>query len=251
MERRAEEQQREKVEDMRLALGKLINKERRVKYSLECPELVKYRKNISERQWGSVNLDNHTVYLQEARKDKSLYPHNNVMSGHRLIALLEKYGLKEKADKVRKVIKKDLNTYTLSGMLPAGDPVIEPKYFIRVIQKSNGEVMDWRDEEFGDDQNIRLHDLVSQMSIRQVTTTQNITVNGRTYSVWIDCGFCPFCQYHAECHKTLNNHVRLHLRMPMFCGVPGCFYTTFSSKSMIPHAAKAHKDLYLKSKSSR
>ena len=96
-----------------------------------------------ERQRGSINLDDHTVYLQEARKDKSLYPHKNVMSGQQLIALLEKYGLKEKADKVWAVIKKGLNTYAPSGMLAAGDPVIEPKYFIRVIQKSNGEIMDW------------------------------------------------------------------------------------------------------------
>ena len=106
-----------------------------------------------------------TVYLQEAQKDKSLYPHNNVMSGDQLIALLEKYGLKEKADKVRAVIKKGLNSYAPSRMLATGDPVIEPKYFIWVIEKSNGEVMDRRDEEFGDDQNIRLHDLVSQMSM--------------------------------------------------------------------------------------
>ena len=237
---------------MRLAWEKLINKERREKYSIECLELIQYQKdNIPEEQRGSINLNNHTAYLQEARKDKSLYPDKNVMSGHRLIALLEKYGLKEKADKIRAVIKKGLNSYAPSGMLATGDPVIEPKYFIRVIQKSNGEIMDWQDGEFGDDQNIGLQDLVSQMSMRRVTTTQNVTVNGRTYSVWIDCGFCPFCQYHVECHKTLNNHVWLHLRMPMFCEVPGCFYATFSSKSMVLHAAKAHKDLYLKSKSSR
>ena len=138
MKRQAEEQQREKLEDMRLARGKIINKERRMKYSLECPELVEYwKKNISERQRGSVNLDDHTMYLRQAWKDKSLYPHNNVMSGDRLIALLEKYGLKEKADKVQAVIK-GLNTYAPSRMLAAGDPVIEPKYFIRVIQKNNG-----------------------------------------------------------------------------------------------------------------
>ena len=144
MERRAEERKKEKVEDMRLAWGKLINKERREKYLLECPELIQYRKkNISERQRGSINLVDHTMYLREAQKDKSLYRHNNVMSGDRLIALLEKYGLKEKADKVWAVIKKGLNTYAPSGMLATGDPVIEPKYFIQVIQKSNGEVMDW------------------------------------------------------------------------------------------------------------
>ena len=91
--------------------------------------------------------------------------------------MLEKYGLTEKADKVQAVIKKGLNSYAPSGMLAAGDPVKEPKYYIWVIQKSNGEVMDWRDENFGDEQNIRMHDLVSQMSMRRVTTTQNITVN--------------------------------------------------------------------------
>ena len=135
-ERRAEERKKERAEDMRLARGKLINKERREKYSLECPELFQYqKKNISERQRGSVNLDDHTTYLWEAWKDKSLYPHNNVMSGDRLIALLEKYGLTEKADKVQAVIKKGLNSYAPSGMLATGDPVIEPKYFIWVIQK--------------------------------------------------------------------------------------------------------------------
>ena len=139
----AEEWRKEKAEDMRLAREKLINKERREKYSIECPELIQYRKdNILEEQQGSINLDDHTAYLQEAWKDKSLYPHKNVMSGHRLIVLLEKYGLKEKADKVQAVIKKGLNTYAPSGMLATGDPVIEPKYFIWVIQKSNSEIMD-------------------------------------------------------------------------------------------------------------
>ena len=204
-----------------------------------------------ERQWGSVNLDDHTAYLQDAWKDKSLYPHNNIKSGSQLKALLEKNGLKEKADKVRKVISKGLNSYAPSGMLSAGDPVIEPMYFIQVIQKSSGEIMDWRDDEFGDDQNLGLHDLVSQMSMRQVTTTQPITVSGHTYLVRIDSSFCPFCQYHLECHKTLNNHVRLHLRLAMFCGVPGCFFGTFSSKYMIPHAAEVHKKVYLKSRSTR
>ena len=78
---------------MQLAWEKLINKEQREKYSVECLELVQYQKdNISERQRGSINLDDHTAYLREAQKNKSLYPHKNVMSGQWLIALLKKYG---------------------------------------------------------------------------------------------------------------------------------------------------------------
>ena len=202
-------------------------------------------------QHGSINLDDHTAYLRDIKKDKSLYPYKNIMTGRQLIELLEEHGLKEKAAKVQAVIKKGLNSYAPTGMLSPSDLVIEPKYFIRVIQKSTGEIMDWQDGEHGDDQNIGLLDLVSQMSMHQVTTTQNVTVNGCTYQTWIDSGFCPFCHYHVECHKTLNNHVRLHLQMPMFCGVLGCFHTTFNSKTMIPHAIQAHPDLYRKSKSSR
>ena len=202
-------------------------------------------------QPGSTNLDDHIAYLQDIWKDRSLYPYKNVMTGRQLIELLEEHGLHDKVDRVWAVIKKGLNTYAPTGMLSPGDPVIEPKYFIRVIQKSTGEVMDWRDGAHGDDQNMGLHDLVSQMSMHWATTTQSIPVNRYSYSTQIDSGFCPFCNYRAECHKTLNNHIWLHLRMPMFCGVPGCFYTTLSSKSMIPHASEAHPELYQKSKSSQ
>ena len=82
----------------------------------------------------------------------------------------------------------------------------------------------------------------------QVTTKQSITVNGHSYVTPVDAEFCPFCNYHAGCHKTLNNHVCLHFPMPMFCGVTGCFLTNFDCKAMILHAIEAHKGLYLKSK---
>ena len=96
---------------------------------------------------------------------------------------------------------------------------IEPKYFIWVIQKKNGEIIDRQDGKHGEDQNIGLHDLVSQLSMHRVNVKQNVTILTK-----VDSGFCPFCKYHAGCHRTLNNHVQLHFRMPMFCGVGDCFY---------------------------
>ena len=170
------------------------------------------------------------------------------MSCHWLLDLLEEHGWKEKADKVWAVIDKGLNSYAPTGMLTPSDPVIEPKFFIRVIQKSNGKIIDRRHGNHGEDQNIGLHDLVSQLSMCWVTTRQNVTVNGCTYLTPLDAGFCPFCSYHARCHKTLNNHIQLHFWMPMFCGVGDCFYATFDCNAMIPHAIEAHKGLYLKSK---
>ena len=83
----------------------------------------------------------------------------------------------------------------------------------------------------------------------RVNIRQNITVNGHTYLTEVDARFCPFCNYHCSYHKTLNNHVQLHLQLLMFCGVGDCFYMTFDCKVMVPHVLEAHKDLgYLKLK---
>ena len=125
----------------------------------------------------SVNLDDHTAYLNAIQRDKSLYPYRNVMSGEWLIALLEKHAQKEKADKVQAVIDKGLNSYAPTGLLSPSAPAIKPKYFTQVIQKSTGKIIDWWDGVHGEDQNIGLHDLVSQLSMRWVNTKQGITVN--------------------------------------------------------------------------
>ena len=197
----------------------------------------------------SINLDDHSAYLTLVQKDLSQYPHWNVMSSHRFLKQLEDHGLEAKADRVRSVIDKGLNSYALARKLPANALVIKPKYFIRVIQKKTGIIIDRRDRKHGEDQNISLHDLVSQLSMHQVNIKQSVTVNGCTYLTEVDAGFCLFCNYHCSCHKTLNNHVRLHLQLPMFCGVGDCFYPTFDCKAMVPHVFEAHKDLgYLKSK---
>ena len=197
----------------------------------------------------SINLDDHSAFLTLIRQDISQYPHRNVMSCCRLLKQLEDHDLDVKADRVRMVIEKGLNSYALARKLPANALVIEPKYLIRVIQKKNGEIIDRQDGKHGEDQNISLHDLVSQLSMRWVNIKQNVTVNGCTYLTEVDARFCPFCNYHCSCHKTLNNHVQLHLQLPMFCGVGDCFYPTFDCKAMVPHILEAHKDLgYLKLK---
>ena len=125
--------------------------------------------------------------------------------------------------------------------------MIEPQYFIQVIQKSNSKTID-RDRNHREDQNLSLNDLVSQPSMRRITTSQRVNVNGCNISAPVDAGFCPFCSYHAVCHWTLNNHIRIHLGLSMFCGVRDCFFTTSDSKAMIMLATSKHSDVYRKSK---
>ena len=119
-------------------------------------------------------------------------------------------------------------------------PVIQPLYFIWCLQKSNSDMLDSRDGNYRDDQNIGLHDLVSQPSMRCLCTSQKVTVNNHRLSTPIDAGFCPFCEYHSSCHKTLNNHVWIHLSFSLFCGIRGCFLTTSNYKALIQHAVTEH-----------
>ena len=43
------------------------------------------KKHITVEQRESVNLDDHTAYLNSIREDKSQYPYRNMMSYHRLV----------------------------------------------------------------------------------------------------------------------------------------------------------------------
>ena len=149
------------------------------------------------------------------------------MSCHWLVQQQRDNHRDKQADTVQAVIDKGLNSYSPTGIL--WDAF-------------------WRDRSYREDQTLSLHDLVSQFSIHRLTTKGQVTINGCTYPTPLDAGFCPFCAYHARCHRMLNNHVWIHLRMPKFCGVGICFFATFDSKAMISHAIAEHLDVYLKSK---
>ena len=108
-------------------------------------------------------------------------------------------------------------------------------------------MLDSTDDNYRDDQNIGVYDLVSQPSMQCLCTSRKVTVNNRRLTTPIDTGFCPFCEYHSGCHKTLNNHVRIHLSLSLFCGIGGCFFATSCCKALIQHAVMEHP-CYEKSK---
>ena len=151
------------------------------------------------------------------------------------------------ADNMQAVIDKGFHSHTPQDFPESDTPVIQPLYFIWCLQRSNGDMLDSRDNNYGDDQNIGLHDLVSQPSMQCLCTSRKVTVNNHRLSTPIDAGFCPFCEYHSSCHKTLNNHIRIHLSLSLFCGIGGCFFATSCCKALIQHAVTEHP-YYKKSK---
>ena len=231
-----------------MAQAKLINTVRLEKYSEELPELQAYHKKyVTSSQHATINLDSHVHYLELIRQDKSLYPNRNVILGTRLIEQLQKNGWNAEADEVQAVIDKGLNSHTPWDFPDLDIPVLHPLYFIQCLQRSNGDMLDSTDDNYGDDQNIGLHDLVFQLPMRCLCTSRKVTVNNRRLMTPIDARFCPFCEYHSGCHKTLNNQVQIHLSLSLFCDIRGCFFATSCCKALIQHAITEHP-CYEKSK---
>ena len=238
----AEEEQL--ASDKRSAQAKLIHTALLEKYDEELPELKRYRKKfISNIQRTTVNLDSHIRYLEFVMEDKSLYPNWNVILATQWIQRLRDKKRDDLADWFLAVVDKGFGSHLPQGFPKPDDPVMKPLYFVRCLMRSDGTVIDATDKNYGDNQNIGLHDLVSQPSMRHLGTSRKITVNSRRVLTMIDAGFCPFCEYHASCHKMLNNHVRIHLSVLLFCGFPGCFYASSDCKAMFQHAIMQHLEV--------
>ena len=248
--KRAEEEQL--ASDKRLAQAKLIHTAWLEKYGEELPELKRYwKKFISNIQQTTINLDSHTRYLELVMEDKSLYPNQNVILATQWIQRLRDKKRDDLVDRFLAVVDKGFGSHLPQGFPQPDDPVMKPLYFVRCLMRSDGTVIDTSDKNYGDDQNISLHDLTSQPSMWCLTTSWKITVNSHRLLTLIDTGFCPFCNYHSSCHKMLNNHVRIDLSLLLFCGFLGCFYTSSDCKAMFQHAIthpeyEKSKELYPK-----
>ena len=94
------------------------------------------------------------------RQDKSLYPNCNIILGTWLIEQLRKNGRGTEADNVQAVIDKGFHSHAPWDLPDSDTPVIQPLYFIHT-----GDMLDSTDDNYGDNQNIGLPDLVSQPSM--------------------------------------------------------------------------------------
>ena len=188
--KQAEEEQL--ASDKRSAWAKLIHTARLEKYDEELPELKTYRKKfISNIQQTTVNLDSHIRYLELIMEDKSLYPNWNVILATRWIQRLRDKNRDDLVDWFLAVIDKGFGSHSPRGFPQPDDPVMKPLYFVRCLMRNDGTVIDATDKNYGDDQNIGLHDLVSSPSMQCLATSKKITVKSRRLLASIDAGFLP------------------------------------------------------------
>ena len=108
---------------------------------------------------------------------------------------------------------------------------------MRVLQSIEGETIDSTHPDFGREANIGLHDIVSQESLNRKEMNRQVIFNGKVFQGKVDAGYCPLCPYSSWSHRTLNNHVQLHFRMLMVCGMADCWYVSHNAEDMWKHTA--------------
>ena len=198
---------------------------RAVQYNLELAILNEYRNLHILNLKGPPNTDDHSAYLSNVKDMSWSYPaKGNLITARQFFKDL-------KASKDREAIEAGDNVLWEKGMMgilqesiKAGP--IKCRYVIFVLHSVEGLIIDASDSDYGRDWNIGLYDIVSPASTRKVEKSGTLIHKGRVVQGKVTYGYCPFCSYTSTNHQTLNNHIRMHLRLTLACRMKDCWFVT-------------------------
>ena len=250
-ELRLKREQQEKTDRDNHATQSLLVKYQPVQYALEEETMKNYRsQHIAPGRAKCENTDDHSGYITFVlHHNKQSY----VCQSFHLFTVeayfrrltykaeqAERQGdTKEQAHYIE-VYRTSETTLSkkLTGVKGKKSDDSLPKYMIRVLWSSSGEVLDTSHLEYGTEQNLGLHGLVNSAATARITRKEMVHLVDRWGECYIDHGFCPLCSYSSGGHRALSNHIRAHLRLAMFCG--WCYYASTSTDDMLRHG-KAHE----------
>ena len=220
------------------------DKHRKLQHEQDFRALRNYRKTVPGALLETINGADHTKYLLGRYEKENNYMSKksghkrNLMTVQRLLTRIAKYAEEptKRLKEAQQVIK---STFPMVQGMPSGDKCT-PEFAVRVLMDCEGDPIDCDHPEYGKEQNIGLHDVVSPAAMARVTARETYIVDGIPTTIKADNAYCPFCAYTASNHRAVNNHVQMHFRAIMVCGWPGCYFVHMQSKKMIEHSAEAH-----------
>ena len=209
---------------------------RSVQYNLELAILNEYRNLHIPNLKGPPNTDDHSAYLSSVRDVSWSYPAKGNLISTR------QYYQDLKASKDPEAIEVGNNILREKGMMgipqeSAKAGPIKCRYFIYVLRSVKGQIIDAHDSDYGQDWNIGLYNIISPASTKKVEKSGSLVYKGRVIQGKVAHGYCPFCSYASTNHRTLNNHIWMHLRLTFACGMKDCWFVTHNSDLMWKHAA--------------
>ena len=211
-----------------------------VQYTLELTVLTEYRNLYIPNLKGSPNTDDHSAYLSKVKDISWSYlVKGNVISAHQFFKELQASKDQEAIDLGDTVLWEKGMLGVPHESLSKGTKMepIKAWYIIWVLHSIEGQIIDARDIDYGRDWNIGLYDIVSPASTKKVERGRQLAYKGRIVKGKVYYGYCPFCTYALQNHRTLNNHIRMHLHLTLACGMLDCWFITHGLESMWKHAA--------------
>ena len=184
-------------------------------YSKEMADLVKYwNENVPNLQQ-APNTDDHSAHLATKKQRSWSYPaKGNLQMVKQFLRDSQRCGDLEKIQRGDKMSQDRGMPGIPQDNTPPGTKRerIKARYVMKVLWSIEGEIIDTTHPDFGWEQNIRLHDVVSQESMNCIEKNGQIMFGGRVFQGKVDAGYCLLCPNSSQNHWMLNNHVRLHFR---------------------------------------
>ena len=217
----------------------LKGKARTIQYNLELATLTEYRNLHIPNLKGPPNTDDHSAYLSCVRDVSWSYPAKGNLITTRQYYQDLKASKDQEAIEVGRRGQWGLWEKGMMGILQESAKAgpIKCRYVIYVLCSVEGKIIDALDSDYGRDWNIGLYDIISQASTKKVEKSGSLVYKGQVVQGKVTYGYCPFCSYASTNHRTLNNHIWMHLHLTLACWMKDCWFLTHNSELMWKHAA--------------
>ena len=238
LERFSLEQRETKAKEMAWA------KHRKLQCDQDFKALWNYRKTLPADLLDTINGADHSDFLLGRLEKEGNYmskksgKKRNLMSVARLLSRIAKYAI-EPEKRLKEAHQMTKATFPMVQGMPSSNKCT-PELVVCVLMDCEGNAIACDHSEYGKEQNIGLHDVVSPVAMAWVTATETYVVDGIPTTIKADYAYCPFCSYACSNHWAINNHVRMHFRAILMCRWPGCYFVHMQSKKMIEHSANVH-----------
>ena len=192
----------------------------------------------------TINGADHSAFLLGRLKKEGNYMNKksgkkrNLMSVECLLSWITKYA-DEPEKRLKEAHQMTKATFLMVQGMPSGNKCT-PELAVCVLMDCEGNAIACDHSEYGKEQNIGLHNIVSPAAMARVTATETYIVDGIPTTIKADYANCPFCAYACLNHRAINNHVQMHFRAILMCRWPGCYFVHMQSKKMIEHSAEVH-----------
>ena len=219
-------------------------KHRKLQHDQDFRALRNYQKTLPADLLDTINGADHSAFLLGRLKKEGNYMNKkssrkrNLMSVDHLLSWIAKYA-NELEKRLKEAHQMTRATFLMVQGMPSGDKCTL-ELAVHVLMDCEGNAIACDHSEYGKEQNIGLHDVVSPAAMARVTATETYIVDGVPTTIKANYAYCPFCSYACLNHWAINNDVRMDFRAILMCGWPSCYFVHMQSKKMIEHSAEVH-----------